>query len=248
MYINTTGLVLRETKYKDSSKILTVLTESDGKLTVSARGALRKGSKLMAATQCLAYSEMTLSSNRDRWTMTEARPIETFAGLSEEVTALALASYFAELVEAVADEDMQSPELLSLALNALFVLSEGKREEKLVKPAFETRLMCLAGFEPQLQGCSVCGKGQPEEPLLDLAGGVVYCKNCGFTREGVIKLCAGSLNALRHIVSAEPKKIYSFKVSEASGERLVRAAEAYTLTHLDRRFGTLEFYKSLKHR
>ena len=90
MYINTTGLVLRETAYKDSSKILTVLTGNKGKLTVSARGALRKNSRLAAVTQLLAFSEMTLCLSRDRWTLTEAHSIEQFIGLRGELELLAL--------------------------------------------------------------------------------------------------------------------------------------------------------------
>ena len=48
MYLNTKALVLRETKYKDADKILTVLTSDEGKLTVKARGALRKSCKYSA--------------------------------------------------------------------------------------------------------------------------------------------------------------------------------------------------------
>ena len=51
MYINTKGLVLRETPYKESSRILTVLTSDLGKVTVSARGTKRKGSKTASSTQ-----------------------------------------------------------------------------------------------------------------------------------------------------------------------------------------------------
>ena len=38
------ALVLREVKYKEADRILTVLTE-DGKLSMKAPGALRKNSK-----------------------------------------------------------------------------------------------------------------------------------------------------------------------------------------------------------
>ena len=73
MYINTKGLVLRETPYKESSRILTVLTSDLGKITVGARGAKRKGSKTASSTQFLAFSDMTLSENRGRYTLTEAK-------------------------------------------------------------------------------------------------------------------------------------------------------------------------------
>ena len=55
MYKTLHGLVLREVKYKESSKILTILTEEEGKITAEARGSLRKGSKCSAASQVLTW-------------------------------------------------------------------------------------------------------------------------------------------------------------------------------------------------
>ena len=50
MHISTQGLVLREVNYKESDKLLTVLTGLEGgKRTVKARGCRRKGSPLAAA-------------------------------------------------------------------------------------------------------------------------------------------------------------------------------------------------------
>lgn len=53
MYHTTRGLILREAKYKESDKILTILTETEGKITAKARGVARTRSKLAAATQLL---------------------------------------------------------------------------------------------------------------------------------------------------------------------------------------------------
>jgi len=193
MYINTTGLVLRETAYKDSSKILTILTGGEGKLTVLARGALRRNSKLAAVTQLLAFSEMTLYSSKDRWTMTEARSVEQFIGLRDDLALLALGAYFAELTEAVADEDSPNPELLPLILNALFALSEKMKEPKYVKPAFELRLMAASGFEPLIAECEECGRGDPESAVLSLQGGTIRCPKC-----------AGASRAASRIASVGP--------------------------------------------
>lgn len=38
MYLKTQGLVLREVAYKDTDKLLTVLTRDYGKMTLKARG------------------------------------------------------------------------------------------------------------------------------------------------------------------------------------------------------------------
>lgn len=247
MYINTTGLVLRETAYKDSSRILTVLTSTEGKLTISARGAMRRGSKLAAATQLFAYSNMTLYHSRDRWTLTEVQTIELFPGLSRDLDVLSLGSYFAELMEAVSDEDLPNPEILSLGLNALYLLSAGTKNPLLIKAAFETRLMCLAGFEPLIHSCAACDELSPDTPRLDLRGGTLYCKGHGggYATE-FAQLCPSSLGAMRHISACDPKKVFSFTLGDDALNRLSKACEAYTLTQLDRRFGTLEFYKSIR--
>ena len=72
MFKTINALVLREVRYKEADRILTLLTDTDGKLTVKARGALRKSSRTAAATQQLTYAEMTLFGNRGKYTVNEA--------------------------------------------------------------------------------------------------------------------------------------------------------------------------------
>ena len=246
MYIKTNGLVLRETPYKESSRILTVLTSTEGKITVNARGAKRKNSKTAASTQFLSFSEMTLFHDRGRYTLTEARSIELFEGLRDDLKVMALAAYIAELLEAVSDEDLPEPEILSLGLNSLYVLSEGKKTAEEVKAVFETRLMCLAGYEPMLSHCAVCGREDIVSPVLSLAGGVVTCRTC---REGAdeaaMALTDGALAAMRYIAGAEGKKLFSFTMSDETLKRLSRISEAYTETQLGRSFAALSYYHAV---
>ena len=247
MYINTKGLVLRAVAYKDSSRILTVLTSEEGKLTVSARGAMRRGSRLVAASQPLAFSDMTLYHSRDRWTLTEAQTIELFEGLSDDLPLLALGSYFAQLLEAVSDEDSPNPDILPLGLNALFLLSENSKDPILIKAAFEMRLMRLAGYEPAVSECAVCGRDDIADPVLDIIGGTVRCRTCkNGSQDETIQLCAGSLDALRFILYSQPKKVFSFTLPDDALTRLSRAAERYITTQLDQSFKTLDYYKQLK--
>ena len=222
---------------------MTILTASHGKLTVTAKGAIRKNSKLMAASGLLVFSEMTLFQNRDRWTMTEARSVEQFMGLRSDIVLLSLGSYFAELVEAVSDEDSPNTELLPLCLNALFALSQGLQPPEIVKPAFELRLMSIAGFAPFIDGCAQCGTPEPEYAFFDLAGGTLLCADCSLT--GDLKVSRGALHAMRYIVNCEPKKLYAFTLAEKTLKELTNLSENYLLNHLDRSFRTLDYYKGL---
>lgn len=248
MHITTQGLVLRETTYKESDKILTVLTAEGGKRTVKARGCRRKGSALAAPSQLLVWSDMTLFEYRDFFNLQEANTVEEFRGLRSDLEKLALGSYFAEVTEAVAQEGIPQPELLSLLLNSLYALDKLNKPLPLVKTAFELRLLCEAGYEPMVDACAVCGVPEPEMPRLNLSEGVLHCAACrGGAGEGIsMPIPLTALSALRYIVEAPPKKFLSFELAGEPLERLVDLTEAYLMTQLERGFRTLDFYKQIK--
>ena len=245
MFQSTKALVLREVKYKEADRILTLFTAENGKITAKARGALRKTSRTGAATQMLTYADMTLFFNKGKWTVNEASVIEAFEGLKTDIAHFALGSYFAECVEALAVEDQSDSALLSLALNSLYALSRNLHDERKIKAAFELRLMSLSGYMPAVERCAVCGKENVEDPVFDLLDGRLSCRSC--SRSGsAVSLDGPSLAAMRYILTAPPKQLFSF---ELSGEPLVTlafAAENYLLMQTERSFGTLDYYKQFK--
>jgi DNA repair protein RecO (recombination protein O) len=247
MFLSTRALVLREVQYKDADKILTVLTEREGKLTVKARGALRKSCKYGAAAQALCYSEMTLFGNAGKWTINEAETIEQFLPLRADLGALALGSYFAEALEAVTDEDSPNPELLQLGLNSLFALSRGMYAPEQIKAVFELKLLCLAGFAPQLDACPACGRSDGADALFSLSGGGIHCRSCPPGTPGVsLPVAPETLAALRYIVAAPPKQIFSFSLPADALRQLGEVCEAYELTQLERGFSALDYWKRVK--
>lgn len=246
MFLTTKGLVLREVKYKEADKILTVLTASEGKLTVKARGAMRKSCKFGAAAQALCYSDMTLFGNAGRWSINEAETIEQFLPLRQDIASLALGAYFAEILEAVSDEDSPNPEILQLGLNSLYALSRGMYDPRLIKAVFELRLMCLSGFEPDLYGCTHCGEETPTDALFSIKGGVIHCRSCPPGAAGIsLPLCREALDAMRYVAFAEPKKIFAFSIPEEALKQLSDVAEAYVAAQLERGFGSLDYWKSV---
>ena len=243
MYLTTRGLVLRTTEYKETDRILTVLTAEDGLLTLKARGVRSNRSKLKGACQLLTYAEFTVNEARGFRFISEATAIEMFAGLRNDIVLLALGSYFAQLAEVLSQEDAASPALLSLILNALYALSKLQKPPRLVKAATELRLAAIAGYQPELSGCCVCGSPEPDR--FCIAEGTLECAACR-SGDGVrMPLSPASLAAMRYILSCPEKKLFSFSISGAAEKELCDAAESYLLTQLERSFYTLDFYKSL---
>lgn len=246
MYLKTEGLVLRETEYKDADKLLTVLTKDRGQLTLRARGVRSRSSKLKSGCQLLAFSEFTIFENKGYMLVDEAVPIELFMPLRQDIELLSLASYFTQVAETLSQEDEPNPALVSLILNSLFALSYLKYPQALVKGAFELRAACIAGYEPMLDGCSVCGAVDADR--FHVSGGVVQCVKCAVPGDSGIRLpvSVGVLTAMRYIVACDLKKLFSFRLSEEGSNELSAIAETYLLTQLERGFFTLDFYKSLR--
>ena len=250
MLITTQGLVLREVSYKESDKILTVLTRDLGKRTVKARGCRKKNSPLAASAQLLVYSEMTLFEYREHLTLTEGSSLEQFWGVREDIEKLALASYFAEAAEAVAEEGVPNPGLLSLVLNSLYALDTLKKPRALVKAAFELKLLCLTGYEPLLDACAVCGAPEPDQPRWNLSQGILHCARCrGQVGGGVsMPLSPGESGGHASCGLRGPEEAVLL-CPAGSGEPAPAgpgACEAYLMTQLERGFRTLDFYKQLR--
>ena len=248
MHITTMALVLRTVDYKETDKILTLLTQDQGKLTASARGCRKKGSAIAAGCQLLAWAEVVLYDYQGRWSVKEAAVERLFQGVRDDIERLALGCYFAEVTELLAVEGEENPELLSLILNSLHALD--KLPEKplpLVKAAFEWKAMALAGYEPLIDGCAVCGAHPSENPRFHLREGVLHCAKCrGEVGEGIsMPLSLPALAALEHIVHGDPKRLFSFRLEGEDLTQLADAAEAYVYTQLERGFSTLDYYKSL---
>ena len=245
MYEKTEGIVLRETEYKDSDKLLTVLTREHGKLTLRARGVKSGRSWSRAACQLLTYSEFTVSEKQGKYTITEAAAKEMFPELREDIELLYLASYFAQVTDAVAQEEDAAPELLSLLLNALYALAKLKKSQKLVKAVFELRLACIAGFLPDLRGCAVCGNPNPNR--FNVTQGILQCAECrNDATDGIrMPVSEGSLAAMRYIASADPKRLFAFTLSDGALQGLNGLTESYLTMRLERGFFTLDLYKSL---
>lgn len=240
----THGIVLREAKYRESDKILTVLTPDLGKMTVTARSSRKKGGGVSAAAQLLVWSELTLSEYRGRWTLSEGATELEFRTLRRDLDRLSLGSYFAELTDTLVPEGQSAPEPLKLLLNALYALDALDRPLGLVKAAFELRLLSLSGFAPNLEACALCGR-EPEQARLHLREGLLHCRGCKIGGGISLPVNPAVLLAMRYIIRCDSKRLFSFRLDEESARQLESVCESYVLTQLERGFRTLDFYKSL---
>ena len=91
--IVTPGLVLKETRYKESDRIITLLTPGLGVISASAQSSLRLKSKLFRRTHVSPLPEFVLVPGRNMYTVREADVKNVFHGISSSIEGMSLAMY-----------------------------------------------------------------------------------------------------------------------------------------------------------
>ena len=125
------------------------------------------------------------------------------------------------------------------------MVGESKTDLRVVKAVFELRTMSECGFMPQIVCCRDCGVYDGAAFYLDVQEGHLLCADCAAKQGKTCNLDQGALYALRHICLVDDKKIFAFKISVGSLEKLAAVAERYALIHLDKPLKSYDFLKSL---
>lgn len=241
------ALGLREIDFGDYDRYLTALTEDGRKIEILCKNVRRGGKKQISAARQFCFSEFCLSARGERYTLREADLVRQFWALTQDVEAYALACYLAELTAALTDAGEDSPQACRLLLTALHALAEKKRDGRLVKAAFEWRMLAQSGYAPDLSCCAVCGKPIAAPPVLfSVRAGTAACAACGArVGAGYAPLEEGALRALVHTLSAEVPRVFAFALSGAAAAQFCTLGEQFALHHLARGFDSLTFYHSV---
>ena len=243
MTFSTDAIVLKITKTGESDRLLTLLTRDRGILKAFAKAADRPKNQLHMSTNLFCYGRFTFYEGVKSTKVEECDLNETFFGLQQDITKLALAQYFNELMIESAPVETDANEYLRLLLNSLYFLANDKKNIHILKSLFELRLASLIGYMPSLIACSECGEFETDPMYFNEMTGELFCCNC----KGAGTKCypLEVITAMRHIVFSEFDKLFSLGVSESSIYLLEAATEKYLTAVLRKKFRTLDFYKSI---
>lgn len=246
--ITLRGIVIREYPVGENDKFIHVLTKERGVIEVSVRGARKMISKNAGGSQLFAYSDFSVRYSKGSYYLDSCEIIHLFYKIRENIESLSLADYISEVVSFVAGHNKQKEDVIRLVLNTFHFLENGKRDLKLLKSIFELRLMSEIGMMPDIVCCSKCMEYICDDMCFDLLSTKLYCTKCyGGTFDGTqIRMKGSVVQAMRHIVFADFDRLFNFRLNDTNMNNLSRITERYLLTHLDRNFKTLDFYKNLQ--
>ena len=177
-------ICVRKFEYSETSQILSLLTREHGLLRVIAKGAHRRtkagSSRFDGGIDLLdcGHGLFTDDPGRELALLTEWKLSAGNLELRENLRALYLGLYAAELVSLLIEEHDSHPEVFDRLEALLKDLAAPALEESFL--AFELDLLRDAGFSPHLNACVACGKAAAdrEAAYFSASRGGIICRDC----------------------------------------------------------------------
>lgn len=155
------GLILKQTDYREADVILSVLTRQYGKLSFVAKGARKASSK--NAGSILPCTEADLSfdykEGKNMFRLKTSRTKKLYRKLHEDLEKSIAAQACAEVTDAVSLPGMENEDFkveYDLLLQAFDALEENNATTALT--LFLADLLKILGIGPEVDECVVCGK------------------------------------------------------------------------------------------
>ena len=235
--------MIKENNVGETDRLVTLLTEKAGVIRAFARGARNVKSKALSATRLFCYSDMSIWASADKYVIREAQSIEVFFGLRGDMTKIALASYFSQLMIELAPSEEHSADYLKLMLNCLYFLEKGTKPAAQLKSIFELRLLSMAGYMPALEACAGCGAFESKIMYFNPLDGELFCEHC---HTGGTALSISVVSAMRYILYSDFQKVFSFELTDEALAALAAVSERYLLAQTGRGYSALEFYHTME--
>ncbi len=141
--VTTEGLILKRRNFGEADRVLTVLTDRYGKISVIAKGVRKITSRRAGNIELLNRVKLHLFKAKN-YNLSEAESLETFNKLKENLTLSTTAFHIIELIDRLTPEGQKNPQLYNLLVAVLQVIENNPRQ--IYVRAFEVKLLAMLGF------------------------------------------------------------------------------------------------------
>ena len=170
------GIILSETNYSESSKILNVLTDKYGLIGIMSKGCRNIKSKLRGVSRKLVYGTFNVYyKEKGLSTLISIDVINSFSKTVTDLEKISYASFIIDLTYQVVKQN-DSEEIYSILKNILLKLEEGL-DPLVLTNILEIKLLDYLGITPNIDSCTNCGSTKQIVTLSSEHGGYI-CKDC----------------------------------------------------------------------
>lgn len=170
------GIIVSEVDYKESSKIINVLTPDDGIIGIIARGTKQVKSKLSGVTSKLTYGFFHINyREKSLSNLLEVDIIDNFKNIRKDISLMSYSLYILELADKVYRHDFNN-DIYKQLIASIKKIDAGY-DYQVITNIFELKMLDSLGIRPVIDECVNCGNKQDIVTISSYRGGYL-CKNC----------------------------------------------------------------------
>ncbi len=237
----TRAIVLRRYDFRESDRIVVLLTPELGLVRTLAKGLRKSHKRFGGVVDLLNCLEVELTRRKgELMLLTGARLLEAFSPLSASPILLAAGCHLAEVASSFAAEDAPEPEIFALLAAALRRLEEGA-DPAPVSRALELRVLAAAGFAPRLTACAVTNRPLADDEVAAFDprhGGTVVAARADATAP---RLSGATRRRMLQALNASPDELWTVPWTRDELLEARAALQAMLQSHLGRQLRARAF-------
>jgi DNA repair protein RecO (recombination protein O) len=228
----------------EADRILSVYSRERGKMSVMAKGVRKLHSRKAGHVEPFTRVVLQLASGKNFFILTQAESQDNYENLRTDLRLFGYASYAVELLDKFTwdggDGQMITYRLIKETMERL---NEG-HDPQLVLRYFETHLLDMMGFKPELQHCVVSGNEiQAEDQYFSMERGGVVAPGKHVGLEKVISLKMDTLRYMRHFQRSAYADVVRAQIGEGTMQEFEALMQAYIMHMLERSLNTPGFMR-----
>jgi DNA repair protein RecO (recombination protein O) len=174
------AVVLRRYLYRETSVIVTCLTDRCGKIKGLVKGLRVHPNRHRSAMEPLTVNRIVFYDTRSSQLhlISQCDLLSSLAELQRNLEVARVAGLFIDLVDTVVPLEEPQPLIYALLKHTLEHLAIAPHERLSLRIHFIARLLKLTGFQPQLDECTGCGSHVEETGYWSAKQGGLLCSAC----------------------------------------------------------------------
>lgn len=235
------GIIIKDINYKESSKVLHILTKEYGTIGVISKGCRNIKSKLRSVSLKLTYGYFYISYKEDGLsTLIEADIIDELKNIKTDFSRIGYLSYLVDLTNQVIKET-NNYDLFDIMESAIIKIND-LFDPMIITNIVELKFLEYLGVKPILDCCSICGSKNEIMTISSDSGGYV-CKDC-YTNEYVTDI--KTIKLLRMFYYVDISKIKELNILDKNKYEINKFLEGYYERYTGLYLKSKDFLKSIR--
>ena len=246
MICSDQAIVLKTYDFRETSKIVLFYSMNYGKMSGLFKGIRKDPRKFASNLEFLSINEIVFYKkiHTELHLVSQCDQKKFFASIKKDMIKFGLASFCAELINAISAVEDRNTQLYSLFVSFLEVLDQQGCGERHVYN-FILRVLNLSGFKPHLDDCIVCNTHIQNRAYFSHSLGGLLCPICSKKDRYREDISKGTISSLLYFQRTSWPQSLRLNVLPGVKQQLRDIIFTFLNFHLEKEFKSLPILNEL---